>query len=660
MPDSTLPTTWSRVVLASITPRVDDGRWPVKRSIGEKLEVVAGVIVDGHEKLGVELIYRHESDSKEHVLRMPHRWNDEYVGAFRIQKLGTYQYRVRAWMDRFGTWQDQFRRRVEGEEEERLLRSELLEGADILEKVASGAPSAIAKQLSAYVQAFRKGRTASALDPHVLELASAHDPREGAIESETYTVQVDPEYARFCAWYEFFPRSAGDDPGKHATLDDAADRLPRIKELGFDVVYLPPVHPIGTTFRKGKDNAPVAKPGEPGSPWAIGSEEGGHTAVHPELGGIEAFDRFVKRATALDIRVAIDIAFQTSPDHPWVKEHPEWFRHRPDGTIRYAENPPKKYQDVYPLDFESSDWQGLWTALKEVFEYWIDHGVRIFRVDNPHTKPFRFWEWCLGELRREHPDLIFLAEAFSRPKIMYTLAKLGFNQSYTYFTWRNSKAELEEYARELFQSEVADFFRPNFWPNTPDILHDYLVHGGRPAHAIRLVLAATMSPAYGLYGPPYEHVDNRQHPEREEYANNEKYEIRSWNWNDPRSLQPLIRRVNRIRRENPALHHPRNIRIHTIDNANMIAYSKQHEDNVILVIVNLDPHNTQSGWVSLPLGDLGLPDNQSYQVHDLLGGERFYWQGSSAFVQLNPHILPAHVLHVPRPDRPGRDSSNLV
>src|SRR5690606_16756547 len=387
------------------------------------------------------------------------------------------------------------------------------------------APAEARARLDRAAARFEKGEVEAALEDGLLDLVRAHAPRDGAVTSDWLGVRVDPELARFAAWYGFFPRSASTEEGRPGTLDDAAERLPRIKELGFDVVYLPPIHPIGTTFRKGKDNAPEAQPGEPGSPWAIGSADGGHKSVAPELGGMEAFERFVARADALGLKVALDVAFQTSPDHPYVREHPAWFQHRPDGTIRYAENPPKKYQDVYPFDFESEDWAGLWEELRSVFTFWIGKGVRVFRVDNPHTKPFAFWEWCIGSLRAEHPDLLFLAEAFSRPKIMYHLAKLGFNNSYTYFTWRNTREELEQYGRELFQTEVAEFFRPNFWPNTPDILHDYLVHGGRPAHVVRLVLAATMSSAYGVYGPPYEHVYNRQHPAREEYADNEKYEV---------------------------------------------------------------------------------------------------------------------------------------
>jgi starch synthase (maltosyl-transferring) len=590
---------------------------------------------------------------------MPLHQNDEYTASFPVERLGRYQFRVRAWIDRFGTWQDLFRRRVKGGEAEKELKSELLDGADLLRQAASHASGPDAQQLAAYADAFEAGDIEQALDPVVLELARRHDPREGLVESATYPLLADPALARHGAWYEFFPRSArGDD--QHATLDDAAERLPRIKELGFDIVYLPPIHPIGTTHRKGKDNAPTAGPDDPGSPWAIGGDrgdgtKGGHKSVHPELGGIEAFDRFVARANELGLEVALDIAFQTSPDHPYVEEHPEWFKHRPDGTIRYAENPPKKYQDVYPINFETEDWKGLWMELRSVFEHWIDHGVTIFRVDNPHTKPLAFWEWCIRTLREEHPEVIFLSEAFTRPKTMYHLAKIGFNNSYTYFAWRNSKHELEAYAEELFQTEVADFFRPNFWPNTPDILTDYLVHGGRPAHVIRFVLAATLSSVYGIYGPPYEHVDNRQHPKREEYAQNEKYEIRTWNWHDPDSLQPLIKRVNRIRKENPALLHLRNLEFHPIDNPQILAYAKSTPDNLILCVVNLDPYNTQSGWLHLPLDDLGLDGGEPYEVHDLLGGERFLWNGPSNYVELNPHVMPAHIFRIHRHRRTERD-----
>lgn len=647
MTDSSLPQKWSRVVLAWVNPVVDGGRWPVKRSVGERITVTAGLIADGHDKIAAELFFRHEDDGADNVRRMELQHNDEYRAAFDVDALGMYTYRVRAWIDQFATWQDQFKRRVKGGDSDYEIRSELQEGASLLRIAAEAADDDDAAALLRYADAFEAGDVEAAVNRTVLELAQANDPRKGAVVSDTYELQADPELARFAAWYEFFPRSAPtDDEEGHATLDDAADLLPRIKEMGFDVVYLPPIHPIGHAHRKGKDNAPEAQPGEPGSPWAIGAEEGGHKSVHPDLGGLEAFDRFVTRADELGLHVALDIAFQTSPDHPYVTDHPEWFKQRPDGSIRYAENPPKKYQDVYPINFESEDWLKLWNELKSVFDYWIDRGVKVFRVDNPHTKPFAFWAWCIEQLREEHPDTIFLAEAFSRPKIMYELAKLGYNNSYTYFTWRNTKEELTSYCRELYDTEVGEFFRPNFWPNTPDILHDYLVHGGRPAHVIRFVLAATLSSAYGVYGPPYEHVDNNQHPDREEYANNEKYEVRSWNWHDSSSLQPLMRRINRIRKENAALQHMRNLRFHDIDNPHLLAYSKTYDDNLVVVVVNLDPYHEQQGWLHLPLGELDIPEDRPYELHDMLGGERYYWNGPDNYVKLSPHVTPAHIFRV--------------
>ena len=680
-PPSPEPEAWTRVALATLSPRVDNGRFPVARTQGERVEVVAGVVVDGHEKVAAVLEWAYDGHANAEggevqSVRMPLRYNDEYVADFACDELGTYRYRVRAWLDTFGTWQDQFRRRVEGGAGRPELESELLDGATLLDaRNRAGA-------LDATIERFRGGEVEAALEDEVLRLAAEHDPAVGAVESDWLGVRVDPEWARFAAWYEFFPRSAAD-PGPdgepvHGTLDDAAKRLPVIAERGFDVVYLPPISPIGETFRKGKDNAPEAQPGEVGSPWAVGGADGGHKSVLPELGGMEAFRRFVKKADELDLKVALDIAFQTSPDHPYVKEHPEWFRHRPDGTIRYAENPPKKYQDIYPIDFESEDWQALWAELRSVFEFWIGEGVRVFRVDNPHTKPLAFWEWCLGTLRHEHPDLVFLAEAFTKPKTMYGLAKRGFNNSYTYFTWRTTKEELVEYGEELFHTDAAEVYRPNFWPNTPDILTDELRDHGRPAHAARFVLAATLSSAYGIYGPPYEHVDHRQHPDREEYLDNEKYEVRAWNWDDPTSLQPLMKRVNRIRRENPALQHMRNVRFHETDNEHLIAYSKhvpfQVEDrggpdaggaasggagaggdgaatppsdsNLILTVVNLDYRNAQAGWVTLDLEALGLPADRPFRVRDLLGGTSFTWQGASNFVELRPHEMPAHVFRV--------------
>jgi len=646
-----MPKSWSRVVITSVRPSVDGGRWPIKRTVGEPVEVTAGVIVDSHEALAVELVHRHENEDAEHVSRMPSVGNDEYVGAFEVTDVGRYLYRVRAWINRFATWQDQFRRRVEGGESQAEIESELTAGAALLEDAAENAPPEDRDLLEAHIDAFRDGNEQAALGDEIAELVRRHAPHDQQTTSATYEVRADPELARTGAWYEFFPRSAGDST-EHATFDEAAERLPRIKDMGFDIVYLPPIHPIGETNRKGKDNASEAGPDDPGSPWAIGGvledgSKGGHKSVHPKLGGIEAFDRFVERAHELDLEVALDIAFQTSPDHPYIEEHPEWFYHRPDGTIRYAENPPKKYQDVHPINFEGEDWAALWKELKSVFEHWIDHGVTIFRVDNPHTKPFAFWQWCLRELRKDTPELIVLSEAFTRPKTMQSLAKLGFNNSYTYFTWRNSKEELVEYGRELFQSDLVEYFRPNFWPNTPDILHDELVHGGRAAHKSRFVLAATMSSAYGVYGPPFEHVFNEQHPDREEYARNEKYEIRTWNWNDPTSLQPFMRRVNRIRRENPALQQMRTLQFHETQNPDVIAYSKAVGTNLIVVVVSLDPHREQEGQLVLPPDEVGLPHDEAFPVHDLLQDARYTWRGQHHYLRLTPNA-PAHIFRIER------------
>ncbi|HXI04176.1 MAG TPA: alpha-amylase family glycosyl hydrolase, partial [Candidatus Saccharimonadales bacterium] len=485
------------------------------------------------------------------------------------------------------------------------------------------------------------------------------DPRGEAVRHETdLTVFVDPVRARFSSWYEMFPRSCAPEAGRHGTFRDAEAMLPYVSELGFDVLYLPPVHPVGTSFRKGKNNSVECAPGEPGSPWAIGSKEGGHKAVHPELGTLGDFRSLVKAAKKAGIDVAIDIAFQVSPDHPYAKEHPEWFRRRPDGTIQYAENPPKKYQDIYPFEFDSEAWPALWEELRSVFEFWIGQGVRIFRVDNPHTKPFRFWEWCLGSLKEEHPDLIFLSEAFTRPKVMYRLAKAGFTQSYTYFPWRNEKTEIERYFTELTRPPVAEFFRGNHWPNTPDILTAFLQNGGRPAFAARLVLAATLAASYGIYGPAFELCESRPlHEGSEEYLDSEKYEIRAWNREDPGSLRGLVARVNRARRENPALHHDRNLVFHPTDSDAILCYSKATpgKDNVILSVVNLDPHHTRSGWVTLALGELGLDPEAPFQVHDLLSDARYEWRGPVNYVELNPQVLPAHVFHVRRRIRTEKD-----
>ncbi len=455
-----------------------------------------------------------------------------------------------------------------------------------------------------------------------------------------------------------FPRSCTSDQATHGTFRACEKQLDYVAEMGFDILYLPPIHPIGERNRKGRNNSTTSKPGDPGSPWAIGAQEGGHTAIHPDLGTLEDFHSLKQSAESRGIELAIDVAFQSTPDHPYVGEHPDWFKHRADGSIQYAENPPKKYEDIYPFDFESQDWQALWNELKSVVFFWLKQGIRVFRVDNPHTKPFAFWQWLIEGVRQQYPETIFLSEAFTRPKVMYRLAKLGFTQSYTYFTWRNTKPELQKYLTELTQTEVRDFFRPNFWPNTPDILPEFLQFSGRPGFAARLVLAATLSSNYGIYGPAYELLEHEPvAPGKEEYLNSEKYEIKQWDLQRRDSLKGLIERVNQIRRENRALQSNERLQFHDIDNERLIAYSKTSADgaNSIVVVVNLDPYHKHSGWLTLPLDELQIDGKRSYQVHDLLSNARFLWQGPRNYVELNPEIIPAHIFAIRRHVRTERD-----
>jgi starch synthase (maltosyl-transferring) len=501
-----------------------------------------------------------------------------------------------------------------------------------------------------------------ALDDDMAAVARHYpDRRFATVYDKELRIVVDRERARFSSWYELFPRSTSPEPGRHGTLRDCEARLPYVAELGFDIVYLPPIHPIGREKRKGKNNALAAGRDDVGSPWAIGAQEGGHKAIHPALGTGDDFRRLVARARELGMEIALDIAFQSAPDHPYVKEHPDWFTWRPDGTVQYAENPPKKYQDIYPFNFESEDWQHLWEELKSVFEFWIDHGVKTFRVDNPHTKPFPFWEWAINELKAHHPELIFLAEAFTRPKIMHRLAKLGFTQSYTYFAWRNTKHELVEYFTELAHGPGREYFRPNVWPNTPDILTEYLQHGGRPAFMARLLLAATLAATYGIYGPAYELSERvPREPGSEEYLDSEKYQQRTWDLERPDSLRHLIARVNAVRRENPALQDDSTLSFVTTDNEELIAYVKATADlsNTLLMIVNLDPHHRQSGWVDLDLERLKLDAHAPYQVHDLLTDARYLWHGRRNYVELDPGM--GHIFAVRRRTRDERDFDYFV
>ena len=649
-----------RTVIEGVAPEVDGGRFPIKRTPGEKVSVEADFFTDGPEALSAVLCYRHEAAAAWTEIAMEPLANDRWRGEFEVHVLGRYHYTLLAWPDRFKGWRRDLTKRLDAQHD---IAMDLQVGAECLvaaSRRASGPDAKTLEDWAVYVRSDepQAARLAMAMSEEVQPLMGRYPDRRFATRyPHDLVVVVDRPKARFSTWYEIFPRSCATELGRHGSFKEFAGRLPYIASMGFDVLYLPPIHPIGESHRKGKNNSPGG-PGDPGSPWAIGSHKGGHTAVHPELGTLEDFRWFLEQAREHGLEVALDLAFQCSPDHPYVKTHPEWFRRRPDGTIQYAENPPKKYEDIYPLDFETDQWRELWEELRSVVRFWAEQGVRIFRVDNPHTKPFRFWEWLIAEIKKVYPEVIFLAEAFTRPKVMYQLAKLGFTQSYTYFAWRNTKGELTDYFTELTQSPVREYFRPNLWPNTPDILTEYLQHGGRPAFMIRLLLAATLGASYGIYGPAFELCERRpREPRSEEYLDSEKYEIKQWELTKPESLHDLISQVNRIRHDNPALHHDWSLRFHAIENDQLLCYSKQTEDlaNIILVIVNLDPHHTHSGWVQLPLQDFGLSAHEPYQVHDLLSGARYLWQGPRNYVELNPFVVPAHIFRVRRRVRTERD-----
>jgi starch synthase (maltosyl-transferring) len=611
---------------------MDCGRFPIKRTIGETVHVEADVFGDGHDAVACVVRYRHEDDEPWSEIAMEPLGNDHWRASFAVEKLGQYIYTIAAWVDTFQTWYQDFLKRISANQD---VAVELLIGSELLQAAARRAAGADAKKLKHLASDLK----ASDVHDRLSALASNYADRVNATFHKELRVTVDPMRARFSTWYEMFPRSCG-------TFKHCRRVLPEIAEMGFDVLYFPPIHPIGHSYRKGKNNAREARPGDPGSPWGIGSGEGGHKAIHAKLGTLEDFRNLVAEAKKNGIEIALDLAYQCSPDHPYVSEHPEWFRRRPDGTVQYAENPPKKYEDIYPFEFETPHWRPLWEELQSIVEYWIEQGVRIFRVDNPHTKPFDFWEWMIRNLKKTYPDLILLSEAFTRPNIMYRLAKLGFTQSYTYFNWRNTKKELTEYFTQLTQTEVREFFRPHLWPNTPDILHEYLQKGGRPAFMARLVLAATLGANYGIYGPAYELCENvPAEPGSEEYLNSEKYEIKHWNLRDPSNLRPFIKRVNAIRKENPALQSNDGLRFHQIDNDQLICYSKSTSDkrNVIVTIVNLDTMWKQSGFLELPVDELGIDVRHPYPMIDLLSGTRYMWQGSRNYVELRPGETPAHI-----------------
>jgi starch synthase (maltosyl-transferring) len=648
-----------RAIVEGVAPMVDGGRFAVKRCVGEELVVEADCFTDGHDRLACTLRYRHDDEAAWRETEMQALVNDRWRAAFICERLGTWHYQVQARVDAFLSWRAEFARRVELDD----LRIAARVGAELITAAAERAQGEDSVRLGEWVIRLLDADTAADLLREAQDEAMAKvvmrypDTSIPPAASPELRVTVDPVRARYSAWYELFPRSAGR-PGEHGTFDDVIAQLPEIASMGFDVLYMPPIHPIGREQRKGKNNTLTPGPSDVGSPWAIGAAEGGHKDILPQLGTHADFRRLVQAARGHGLEVAMDIAYQCAPDHPYVREYPKWFRWRPDGKVQYAENPPKKYQDIYPFDFTSADWQNLWFELGSVLEFWIGEGVRIFRIDNPHTKPFPFWEWVIAMVKRQYPDVIFLAEAFTRPKIMHRLAKLGFTQSYTYFAWRNTKQELTEYFTELTQGSGREYFRPNCWPNTPDILTEYLQYGGAPAFMARVALAATLSSNYGIYGPAFELLESapRDHG-GEEYLDSEKYQLRSWDRARADSLAPYITRLNRIRRENPALHGDWSLRFHPTDNDALICYSKRTADhsNVVIGVVNLDPHNTQSGWVNLDLKELRVDPGHSYQMHEQLTGARYLWNGERNFVRLEPHRSPAQIFRLGRHQRTERD-----
>ena len=673
----------NRILVTDVQPTVAERRYPVKRVEGEPVDVTATVVADGHDELHVVLSHQLDGDEgwTDVAMRPSNPGLDQWTARFTPVGRGLHRYKVLGWVDHLASIAHGTRRKLDVGQE---VTSELLQAAELLERDADAAPDAVRSLLVSAVARLRGGDPTDLFAVGTPERPSAGDlhraglDRAAAAVSPAVEVLVERERALFSAWYELFPRSTvveAEDvpavapppgPGRaaravapppHGTLLDVVDRLDDIAGLGFDVLYLPPVHPIGRAYRKGPNNSTEAGPDDPGSPWAIGAAEGGHTAVHPGLGTVDDVATLATAANQRGLELALDLAFQCSPDHPWVTEHPEWFRHRPDGTIQYAENPPKKYQDIYPLDFESPAWNELWEALLDVVEFWMDHGVTVFRVDNPHTKPFAFWEWLIERVHRRDPDVIFLSEAFTRPEVMHQLARGGFTQSYTYFTWRVSKPEIEEYATEVSTSPSADEFRPSFWPTTPDILPWHLQDAPLTAFAVRHLLAATLSPSYGVYGPGFELGDNRPAGNgKEEFADSEKYEVRRWVLSGP-SLRSQIRTVNRARQEQLALRTLRTLHFHGVSNDQLVAYSKTTHDgprpdpatpsrNPVLCVVNLDPRSGQAALLDLDLVALGVDPARPYQVHDLLTGQRFTWEGHHPYVELHPGESPGHVLRV--------------
>ncbi|WP_256007431.1 alpha-1,4-glucan--maltose-1-phosphate maltosyltransferase [Pedobacter deserti] len=639
-----------RVIITNISPSVEEGKFPAKAVLDEEITISADVFGDGHDAVSASLFIKHIDEDKALEVPLKLLYNDCWQTRYTFNRLGFYEFWIEAWEDHFANWRNGLlKKHAAGQN----LDVEWLIGTKLIDDAAEY----LADRRDLLLDWVQRIHDADSDDEKVALVTNAELSRlmyQYRLEDKTtrypfvFRIEVERKKAAYSTWYELFPRSAAAEPGKHGTFKDVIRLLPRIAEMGFDVLYFPPIHPIGEVNRKGKNNSLTAGPDDPGSPWAIGNRKGGHKAIHPQLGTMTDFKRLVKAAKAQNIEIALDIAYQCAPDHPYVKAHPEWFVWRPDGTVQFAENPPKKYEDILPFNFESADWEGLWKELKSVIDHWVAAGIRVFRIDNPHTKAFAFWEWMINEVRTAYPEVIFLAEAFTRPRIMERLAKVGFNQSYTYFTWRNTPEEIKEYMTELTKTELRYYFRPNFWPNTPDILPPVLVEGGENAHIMRLILAATLSSNYGLYGPVYEFGINAPHGQKEEYIDNEKYEIKHWDWDKETRIREIITLVNQIRRENPALQSTWNIEFAKATNEQLLCFVKVDErsGNRLIIAVNMDVWNRQSGMVTLPMKHLGIDYDTPFEVHDLLSKERYSWKGDKQYIELNPYLMPAHIFKV--------------
>ncbi len=640
----------SRAIIENVAPEIDNGKYYIKRTVGEFVEVEADIFGDGHDIVAGVLLYRHEKSKKWTEERFAPIGNDRWLSKFKVEKQGIYHYKLEAWIDYALNWQHNIERKAE---DGQYVNVELQDGVQYLEYLQSVLPKKETKMISEWISLFNNGEKYNealkvALSAQLHDLFVQNPSKDFSIEYDNnLRAYVDRQKARYSTWYEFFPRSASTTRGQHGTFKDCEKLIPRVAEMGFDTLYFPPIHPIGEVNRKGKNNTTVAKEGDVGSPWGIGSKYGGHKDIHPELGTLKDFKSLVRTAKKHGIEIALDFALQCAPDHPYVKEHPQWFRWRPDGSVQYAENPPKKYQDILPIYFETEDWKNLWKELLSIAIYWVDQGVEVFRVDNPHTKPFRFWEYLIAQVKKHNPNVLFLSEAFTRPRIMHELAKVGFTQSYTYFTWRNFKHEIIEYMLELTQEDGKEYFQPNFWPNTPDI-NPYALQGGNESlHMIRLFLAATLSSSYGMYGPVYEYLVHAAMPGKEEYLNSEKYEIQHWDWSFKNKMTHLITEINKARKENPALQHTNNYQNCTVGNDSLLAFYKETEDksNQMLMVVNLDPYHRQSGTVQTPLTAIGIQEGQSFTVKDLLTGNSYIWSSEWNYVELDP-AFPFHLFRI--------------